>query len=323
MNQFIHAAELFLQTAAQMGTPLLLATTGGILSEKVGNMNLGIEGMMLMGAVGGFWGAVKTGNPLIALLAAGLTGLLGALLYAMVTITLRGNQVVTGLTLTIFGSGFAAFFGQELTAATLPENIKHAFAAKPIPVLSEIPLIGKMFFDQGVYVYLGVILAILAWVYLRKTNWGMNACAVGENPAAADASGINVTLYKYINVLAGGFLCGLGGAYLSVVFVKNWTEGMTAGQGWIAVALIIFSTWNPMKAIFGAYFFGALRGVGFKLQGVKVPLAAGSSFTVSAQLLDMIPYVVTIIALVFIAKRSKKENQSPAALGNPYFREER
>ncbi|MCI5579442.1 MAG: ABC transporter permease [Oscillospiraceae bacterium] len=311
----LNEISLFLQTSVQMGTHILFAIVGGIICERVGNMNLGIEGMMLMGAAVGFSVACATSNPLLAVLAAGAAGMLGALIYAVVTVTFRGNQVVTGLVLTIFGTGVAGFIGKSVSGNIIPENVTKTFAPYKIPVLSDIPIIGKALFDQSIYVQLAIIIAIAAFFYMKKTKWGLNMRAVGENPAAADASGINVTLYKYVHILMGGFLCGIGGAYLSVVFLTTWQDNVTAGAGWIAVALIIFSTWNPLKAILAAYLFGMLKGLNFKMQGWGIQ--------VSSQLLDMIPYAATVIVLIIITLRKKKEYQPPKSLGNPYFREER
>ena len=314
--------SLFLQVAVQMGTPILFGTLGGILCEKSGNINLGVEGMMLMGAVFGFMTALHTGNPFLTIAVAGLAGAFGALIYAVITVTLRGNHTVTGLALTIFGTGLSGTLGKPLAGLALPNSILRAFSAYNVPGLSKIPVLGEMFFQQSVYVQIAPVLAVLLYIYLTRTYAGLSTRAVGENPGAADAAGVNVTLVKYLNIVAGGFLCGMGGAYLSIVFVPRWQENITAGIGWIAVALVIFSTWNPAKAIFGAYFFGALRGVGFKLQNAQLNLF-GFELRVSAQLLDMIPYLMTIVALVLIVQGKLRENQPPAALGNPYFREER
>jgi simple sugar transport system permease protein len=168
----------------------------------------------------------------------------------------------------------------------------------------------------------GIILAIIFYIYFKYTRIGLNVRAVGENPAVADAAGISVVLYKYVHVTLSGFLCGLGGAYLSLVFVPRWQENITAGAGWIVVALIIFSTWNPLRAIFAAYLFGALRGLSYKLQNVGINFFGGQ-IKFHAQLLDIVPYVATIIVLVIITRRKKKEYQAPASLGTPYFREER
>ncbi len=257
MDGTVMAIALFLQIAVQMGTPILFGTLGGILCEKVGNLNLGVEGMMLMGAVVGFQVGYSTGNPVLAVLAAGLAGLTGALIYAVITVTFMGNQTVTGLVLTIFGTGFSSFIGKELTGVALPDTVIAPLSAKPIPGLSEIPILGKMLFDQSILVIVSLVLAVVIYILLKKTYWGLNIRSVGENPGAADASGINVTLYKYLCICAGGFMSGLGGAYLTLVFVPRWQENITAGIGWIAVALIIFCTWHPLKAIFGAFFFSS------------------------------------------------------------------
>lgn len=322
MNIFLESLSFFMQTSVQMGTHILLATLGGILCEKAGNLNLGIEGMMLLGASVGFSTALATANPLIALLAAGGAGALGAAIYAFITVTLRGNQVVTGLVLTIFGTGVSGFLGNSLSGQSLPEPVTQAFAPFPIPILRDIPVLGKMFFEQSPYVYFALFVAIIMYVYFQRTHAGLNVRAVGENPAAADASGINVTAYKYAHITFGGFLCGTGGAYLSLVFVPRWQENITAGAGWIAVALVIFSTWNPLKAILAAYAFGALKGIGFKFQNIDFSLF-GREIIFSPQLLDMIPYIATIVVLSFITMRKKKEYQSPKGLGVAYFREER
>ena len=322
MSAFMEGLTLFLQTAVQMGTHILFAVLGGIVCEKVGNMNLGIEGMMLLGASLGYSAALGTGNPGTAIVTAGLAGAAGAFIYALITVTLRGNQVVTGLILTIFGTGVSGFLGKSLSWKPLPEGVTRAFAPLSVPFLHRVPLIGRVFFEQSPYVLAGMVLALLLYGYFQYTRFGLNARAVGENPGVADASGIPVNRYKYLHIGVGGFLCGLGGAYLSLVFVPRWQENITAGAGWIAVALIIFSTWNPLKAIFAAYIFGALKGVGFKFQNSNLILF-GKKLVFYPQLLDMLPYIATIVVLLMITRRKKKEYQSPAGLGQPYFREER
>ena len=309
---------LFLQVSVQMGTHILLAILGGILCEKVGNSNLGIEGMMLMGAACGFATALVTNNPWLAMLVAGLAGMTGAAIYGFIAITLKGNQIVTGIVLTTFGTGVAGLFNEFLSGKALSESFRNFFAPKAIPLLSKIPVIGPALFDQSIYVYMSLIFAVLIYIYMYKTRIGLSMRAIGENPAAADSSGIPVTAIKYANVLAGGFLCGLGGAYLSLVFVPSWLENITAGAGWIAVALIIFCTWNPLKAIIAAYLFGALQGLGFKFQGVSI-----LGIKMNSIILDMMPYIATIIVLIFISLQKKKEYQAPAGLSIPYFREER
>jgi simple sugar transport system permease protein len=322
MAEFLNSLTLFLQTAVQMGTHILFATLGGIMCEKVGNMNLGIEGMMLMGASVGFSAALSTANPLAAVAAAGTAGAFGALIYAIITVTLRGNQVVTGLILTIFGTGISGFLGKTLSGKALPEAVSRAFAPVSVPVLGKLPVIGQIFFQQSPYVLAGMVLAVVLYIYFKYIRAGLNARAIGENPAVADSSGVNVAVYKYIHIVLGGFFCGVGGAFLSLVFVPRWQENITAGAGWIAVALIIFSTWNPLRAIFAAYLFGALKGVGFKFQNINFSIL-GKRIIFSPQILDMLPYIATIIVLIIITGRKKKEYQAPAGLSTPYFREER
>ncbi|MFR7474582.1 MAG: ABC transporter permease, partial [Christensenellales bacterium] len=239
---WITATALFLQISVQMGTPILFGTLGGILGEKTGNLNLGVEGMMIMGAAVGFKVALVTANPWLAVLAAGIAGALGALIYCIVTVTFKGNQTVTGLALTIFGTGFAGMLGKSMSGVSLPQPVLDTFAAYDVPGLSKIPILGEAFFQQSIYVQIAPILAVLIYFFIKKTRIGLNMRAVGENPAAADASGINVNRYKYLSLLAGGFLCGVGGAYLSLVFVPSWQDNITNGLGWIAVALVIFST---------------------------------------------------------------------------------
>ena len=288
----------FLSAAVVAGTPLLFASLGGILCERVGNQNLGIEGMMMMGAVAGFIVAIKTASPLAAMAAAALAGLIGALIYAVLSITLRTNQVVTGLTLTMFGTGLANFLGKPYINLMTPVRVKSFFAAKAIPVLSDIPIIGPIFFKQDLFIYFGYLTVLVLGVYLFKTRPGLNMRAVGQNPAAADAASINVTFYKYAHVL-----------------VPSWQENITAGLGWIAVALIIFATWNPYKAVFGSYLFGGLTILGFRLQG--------AGMHINQYLVDMTPYIVTILVLVLVSQGHNPKNAPPKALGEPYFREER
>lgn len=305
----------FLHAAIVAGTPLLFATLGEIITERSGNLNLGVEGMMLMGAVMGFMVGLTTGNAALALLAAMIAGACGALIFAFLTITLRANQVVSGLTLTIFGSGFSDFVGQDLIGQIAPESIRMFFKPYTIPLLGDIPIIGPVLFRQDAFVYLGYVTSILLGIYLYKTSKGLNLRAVGENPGAADAAGINVALYKYLHTLLGGALCGLGGAYLSLVYVPALAEGVTAGRGWIAVALVIFSTWNPYKALFGAYLFGGLDIIGFRIQDWGI--------NVSQYFIDMLPYLVTITVLVVVSMKKSKEKAPPNGLSIAYFREER
>lgn len=301
--------------AITAGTPLLFATLGEIYTERVGNTNLGVEGMMIMGAVVGFSTGFLTQNAALALAGAVLAGSAGALIYAVITITLRANQIVTGLALTIFGTGFASFVGKPYVGKAAPEAIKNFFRVIEIPVLSDIPFIGEILFRHDVFVYLGYIVTFWTLIYFYKTRWGLNLRSIGESAASADASGINIDKYKYIHTIIGGALAGLGGAYLSLVTIPVWQEGVTGGRGWIAVALVIFASWKPVKAMFGALLFGGLDIIGFRLQGMGIH--------VSQYLIDMLPYLTTIVVLIISTRKNKPEDMPPADLSIPYFREER
>ncbi len=311
---FINVLTFVLTGAVTAGTPLLFATLGEIITEKVGQLNLGVEGMMLMGAVIGFSSALSTGNPLLGILAGMVAGAAGALIFAFLTITLRANQIVSGLSLTIFGTGFSSFVGQRMVGQSLGDSVRDGFAVIKIPLLGDIPVIGNALFNQNVLVYVGYVVAVLLAIYMFRTRTGLNLRTVGESPGAADTSGINVALYKYVHILIGGLLCGLGGAYMSLITVPSWQDGVTGGRGWIAVALVIFVTWNPYKAMLGSYFFGALSILGLYLQSyVHIPQS----------IFDILPYVATIVVLVVISMKKSKENNPPKALGVPYFREDR
>ncbi|SHI42046.1 nucleoside ABC transporter membrane protein [Clostridium amylolyticum] len=303
----------FLHAAVIAGTPLLLATLGEILTERSGNLNLGVEGMMLMGAAAGFLTGFYTKSATLAILGAALFGGFGALIYAFLTVSLKANQVVTGLTLTIFGTGISTMLGQKVVGEPVPDSIKAVFRPISIPILGKIPFIGEIIFNHDIIIYISFMLTIILGVYIYRTSLGLNLRAVGENPSSADAASINVPLYKYIHIVIGGMLCGLAGAYLSLVYVPAWQEGVTAGRGWIAVALVIFAGWNPYKAFIGAYLFGGLDILGLRLAN---PI-------ISRYILDMLPYATTIVVLVISSIKKSKKGLSPEALGNAYFREER
>jgi len=301
-----------LATAVTAGTPILFAALGETLTEKSGILNLGVEGMMLVGAVSGFLITVSTQSPWLGVVAAMVAGGFMALIHAFLTITLRANQVVSGLALTIFGSGLSGFLGKSLIGVPAPASFK-AFS---VPFLADIPLIGPVFFRQDALVYLSYILVFLFAVIIYKTRWGLSLTAVGENPAAADAVGISVYKTRYLYVILGGMLAGLGGAYLSLAYAPSWLENMTAGRGWIAVALVIFATWNPIKCIVGSYIFGGVDALGFRIQT--------RGFEISPFFLQMLPYICTIVVLILITRETKTRRISaPGALGLPYDREER
>lgn len=318
MNTFVN----FLHAALLAGTPLMFGTLGEIVTEKAGNLNLGVEGMMSIGAIAGFYVGFTTHNIVLAVLGAFLAGLLSALIYAFLTVTLKANQNVTGLTLTIFGVGFANFFGDFLRESAgidvlkLSDKITNTVQAIHIPVLSDIPYVGKLFFQYNPFVYFGILLCILMGIYILHTRKGLNLCAVGENPGAADAAGVNVTRVKYFNILLGGGVCGIGGAYISLVLCGGiWVTDSVNGLGWIAVALVIFASWNPFKAILGSFIFGAFNILKFYIPKNIV--------TIPEAIFDMLPFLVTAIVLIVTSIRKSKENTQPAGCGINYFREER
>ena len=318
MNTFVN----FLHAALLAGTPLMFGTLGEIVTEKAGNLNLGVEGMMSIGAIAGFYVGFTTQNIVLAVLGAFLAGLLSALIYAFLTVTLKANQNVTGLTLTIFGVGFANFFGDFLRESAgidvlkLSDKITNTVQAIHIPVLSDIPYVGKLFFQYNPFVYFGILLCILMGIYILHTRKGLNLCAVGENPGAADAAGVNVTRVKYFNILLGGGVCGIGGAYISLVLCGGiWVTDSVNGLGWIAVALVIFASWNPFKAILGSFIFGAFNILKFYIPKNIV--------TIPEAIFDMLPFLVTAIVLIVTSIRKSKENTQPAGCGINYLREER
>lgn len=312
----------FLYAAILAGVPLLFGTLGEILTEKAGNVNLGVEGMMYMGAVFGFMGAYYLDSAIATLLFAFLGGLAGALVYAFLTVTLKANQNVAGLTLTIFGTGLANLLGTNMIngsgsgAAMVSDAMKAFFRPMDMGALTAIPYLGKLLFNHSLFTYLGIVLAIVAGWYLNHTSQGLNLRAVGENPAAADAAGINVSAYKYTHILLGGGICGLGGAYIALVTCGgNWTYNCVGGLGWIAVALVIFAAWSPYKALLGSLVFGALS--------VLKSYIPASVINIPSAFFSMMPFLVTCVILVISSIHMRRENQQPHACGVNYFREER
>ncbi len=301
-----------LAAAITAGTPLLYASLGEILTERTGIMNLGLEGMMLVGAVMSFLVCVNTGNHWLGLFAGMIMGGMVAMIHAFLCITLKANQVVSGLALTIFGTGFSGFLGKSLIGVPAPQT----FSKIAIPVLSDIPFLGPILFNQDILVYFTYLLVPILWIFIYRTNPGLKMRAVGENPGAADSLGVNVFFIRYFYVFIGGLFSGIAGAYLSLAFAPTWLENMTAGRGWIAVALVIFATWNPAKAMFGAYLFGAVTALGFRLQAMDVQ--------VPSYFLSMLPYIFTIIVLIFATMQTNKHRiGAPGALMTAYDREER
>lgn len=320
----------FINRAILQGTPLLFGSTGEIITEKSGNLNLGIPGIMYVGAISGVIGgffyqnAVKSVNTFLAILIPFVSCLVGSfiasLIYAFLTITLRANQNVTGLALTTFGVGIGNFFGGSLikiTKSSVPflslSKIAKSYKLT-LPFASKLGWFGTLFFDYGFMVYLAIAIALVASFILKKTRVGLQLRAVGESPATADAAGIHVNAYKYFATCIGGMIAGLGGLYFVIDYSNGiWSNDGFGDRGWLAIALVIFAIWKPDFSILGSYLFGALyilpNYTSVSLQGMP--------------LLKMLPYVVTIFVLVFVSIRKKRENQPPASLGLSYFREER
>ncbi len=304
--------EAYLIIAVSYSIPLLLATLGTINNEKVGHLNLGVEGIMLMGAFGAFAFGYSTDSAILALVGGMLFSMILAGIYAVFTITFKTSQTVTGLTITILGVGLSSALGINYVGVNFGEGVASLAVNRPIPLLSEIPLIGNVLFNQNILVYLSLILAVVMYILYNKTRIGLNIKSIGEDPNAAEAAGVNVTKYKYINILLGGALIGLGGAYLTIILTNAWFNNVTAGRGWVAIALVVFSSWKPLRAIIGAFIFGGLQIVGVYFE---LPF--------SAYLIASLPYAVTIIVLISISYFSKSSTKVPAALGKSYFREDR
>ena len=316
---------VILQSGVATGTVLLFATLGEIFAERAGVMNLGVEGMMLIGAMSGFSVALKTGNPwlgvLVAMIAAGVL----SQVHAVITIHLQSDQVVSGLALTFLGTGISLVLGEGLSKA----GTVSLLPAYTLAGISQIPILGPIFFkDQNIMVYIGYLFFPLCWFFINRTRPGMHLRAVGEYPAAADALGINVYRLRYLYVFIGGMLAGLAGATLSLAISPGWFSDLTtAGQGWIAVGLVIFAQWDPLRAAFGSYIFGALRRLILDIQGPTLLLGLANPFYYNPYygfFLQMLPYAFTIIVLVLGSREAvRKRLGAPAALGLPYIRGQR
>ncbi|WP_058484972.1 ABC transporter permease [Defluviitalea phaphyphila] len=321
---------IFIQKAIAQGISILFGAVGEIITEKSGNLNLGIPGLMYMGGIAGLMGAflyekgVENPSPfkglIISFICAFICAVLGAFLYSVLTVTLRANQNVVGLALTIFGVGFGNFFGGSISkiaggVGQISVAVTASAYQTKIPLLSKIPIIGQTLFSYGFLTYLGIILAILTTFFLNKTQIGLNLRSVGEDPAAADAAGIDVAKYKYLSTMLGGGIAGLGGLYFVMEYLGGtWTNNGFGDRGWLAIALVIFAVWNSYNAIRGSILFGALYILYLYMEG----LSRGSQ-----ELFKMLPYVVTIIVLIITSMRNKRESQPPKSLGQAYFREER
>lgn len=302
------------------GTSLVYATIGEIYTEKSGILNLGLEGIMLMGAVTSFAVAFYTGSLLLALFTALITGGLLSALHAFLTITMRANQVVSGLSITLFGTGFASFIGQRIGPVSNNRYLVGLngprFKPLSLPFLKDLPVLGALF-NQDLMTYGIYLLIPLAWFYLYRTRKGLWIRAVGENPLSADAAGIDIFKTRYFYTILGGMLVALGGAHLSLAYTPGWSENITGGRGWIVIALVIFSMWNPARAIWGAVLFGGINAVQFRLQASGTSLPAG--------FLNMLPYLATIAVLVAVTwwENLSKRIGAPAALGRSYMREDK
>lgn len=316
---------IILQAGVASGTVLLFATLGEVFAERSGVLNLGVEGMMLIGAMTAFSVTIATKNPWVGVLAAMLVAGLISQIHAFIVITLQADQVVSGLALTFLGTGISLVLGEGLSKAgtvSLMPNFS-------IPLLTAIPVLGPIFFtDQSVLVYIGYLMVPLAWYYINRTRPGLHLRAVGEYPAAADALGINVFRMRYFYVFLGGMLAGLGGATISLAVAPGWfSELTTGGQGWIAVGLVIFAQWDPVRAAVGSYAFGALRRLILDIQGPTIIFGMKNAFYYDPYLgffLQMLPYAFTVIVLVIGSREAiRKRLGAPAALGNPYIRGER
>ncbi|HXH98484.1 MAG TPA: ABC transporter permease [Gaiellaceae bacterium] len=312
-----------LASGVAYGTPLLFAALGELLAERSGVLNLGVEGMMLVGAVMGFWTVQRVhASTGIALPAAiGVAALVGAVLagiHAFLVITLRASQIVSGLALTIFAGavGLSSYLGNDLNLAGAPAS--HQFQAVFPASVQNWPVVGPILFGQNVLVYVSWGCVVAIWLYLSRTRPGLNVRAVGESPAAADTMGINVTAYRYAHTLAGGAFAGVAGATVTLAITPQWVDGITGGAGWIAIALVIFAFWRPELCLVGAYFFGALQALAPQLQARNIALGPTVLWS------NALPYVMTIVVLVVVSSgTARRRLGAPAALGTPYVREDR
>lgn len=300
------------QIAVKSSIAVLLASLGEIVAQRSGVLNLGVEGMMLIGALCGAAAGVATGNPVAAAAAGAIAGGIFALIHGVFAITLRVNQVLSGLALTILGIGLTSFLGRPLIGVRPGVRLR----SLPVPGLSDIPVLGEIFFRQSALAYLAYALVPICWYLLYRTGTGLKIRAAGEDAAAVDAAGINVVAIRYWCTFAGGVGAGLGGAYLSLSYTPGWKESMTGGQGWVAIAMVIFAVWSPLRAVLGAFLFGGLTALQFYFQAIGVEL-------IPTVVLRMLPYILTIAVMVVVNAGPERRRRSagPAALGTPFHRE--
>ena len=321
----------FIVASVLMGTTLMYGTLGEILTEKSGNLNLGVEGLIYMGGAAGLiapylyeQAAGEGASPIIGLILAILAGFLaaafGSLIFSFLTITLRANQNVTGLALTIFGTGVGQYIGEIMRIreggfVAVGNDLKAVFISSPFPqAMQDIPYVGKILFGNSIFFYLGVVLAIVMHLFLNKSRTGLQLRSVGESPATADAAGINVSRYRYLGAIIGGGISAVGGmVYITTIAGCVWNHEGLSGVGWLAVALVIFCLWRPLSAIWGSVLFGALMILYLRLTIPFIP----------TQLYKILPYVVTLVVLIIVSLRKKREDQPPTSLGLNYFREDR
>ncbi|MGH8874403.1 MAG: ABC transporter permease [Acidimicrobiia bacterium] len=314
MNE--HVVVLGLMAAVASGTPLVFASVGEILCERSGVLNLGVNGMMLVGAVTGFWAAGETGSVWMGVAVALLVGAVVSVGHAVAAVGLRVNQIVSGLALAIFGDGLSTFIGRAVSPPLVGQPPRATFRPFLPDALREVPVVGPLIFGHDPLVYLSWGLVAGSSYYLLRTRPGLAVRAVGEDPASADAAGLRVDLIRYWHVVAGGGLAGVAGAYFSLALVPSWQDGITAGAGWIAIALVVFAAWRPWRALVAAYLFGGVTRLNFTFQtlGVGVP----------ADILAMLPFLLTIVVLVVATAGPRgRFLGAPAALAAPYAREER
>jgi general nucleoside transport system permease protein len=304
-----------LATSVAAASPLLLAALGELVVERSGVLNLGVEGIMLVGALAAVAGTLGSGSVLVGILCAIAASMLLGLLFAFLTVTIRADHVVAGLAMVLFGDGLSSFAGHELVGVDVGHNVPPLV----LPWISDIPALGQIFFRQNALVYFSYLMVMVVWYFLYRTRPGLALRAAGEKPSAVDVVGWNVFRIRYLAVLFGAAMAGLAGAFLSVAYLNSWAEGMTAGRGWVALALVIFAGWHPIKLVGGAYLFGFAY-----ILIAESQVLGGMFHLISTYVMQMFPYLMAIIVLAVMGRRTMKRRAgAPEALALPYVREER